>query len=313
MNKEIANDKDYKYVEFLPEKMFWKSSSQGWAFDHCSINDFLVAKEFVLDYDNARIELDCIYNKDNYNREDVKCYYNIYDKTTDVTYYENEIKDINGIIKEHSIDVPPSWEGDLKEYENRVYKEYNKLYDKINKNIDDYCQYYPEKEEVREYLLGAFDSEFKYTDDLRKLEFQDVKPLSCYEHKYFEEIKDLNEYVASKMNYNVSGKPVEINLLEGIPDGVFTNIENLRLLKTEKNDLFMVRRSKKDTKWNFTNDLFVFKEEVNRDSVLEFIKQFDNEKSKVNKVEINRDGNLSCKEGEGVLNGNGSKKKSKSR
>jgi hypothetical protein len=317
----LVRDNKYQHVELKLENLRWASNSQGWYFKDANINDIIKEKEFKLEYENAEIELNCLVNTDDYNRGNLKCYYTIYDKKADIVFGEVGMKQLKDYIKENGIDIPKTWEGDVRNFESKLCEEYDKLYDEITGIIDNYNGYYPEKQEIKEYIEDT-NLEVKYTEELANLETQEIKSLACYDHLKFSTQKELSDYMVYEKykGYSLPSK----DLLEGVSEDSFENIHRMVLFSPvnranpqEGEKFYLLSRSKKSEPGKYNSDcsydLFVLGEKPNRDSAVEFLNQYDFAQNKVNKVEINRADNQSGKEGEIVSNGNGSKKKSKSR
>jgi hypothetical protein len=163
-----GNAEKYKAVKFIRDKASWQSGSQGWYYDHCGPQDFLVHKDFCVTEDRFCLELRDV---DSYP---ARCGRWGYDHDfewclliTDngITHeYSGSFRYIQEQFENEGWDVPIEAIRLVKEHEEQYRVEFEELQKRIEKEIQYYSDYWPSDEEIGDYFR-ANEVEFVIDED----------------------------------------------------------------------------------------------------------------------------------------------------
>jgi len=280
--EELARGEEYKHIAFNPEKLHWGSNSQGWYFERgTDINEVITPKSFVIEEGKSVIQLEGVYTEDSQGKASLKFGYTLYEngqsKLEDFPFDELKLAALR-----NGVEMPLGFEEKVKGFEKEYSVEFENMLTDITTHISDCNDYYPSKEDIYEYLVSDLlenkhnEVEFKYTDELKKLESQKIEMMECYEYKHFEDRKEEEEYLKKRF-YDKGASFINTELMKGVPED-FRGYAGIRTFSVTNGEYVLERDRKKPYHLpgnQIDKDTFVFKKEFNRDSAFHFLKEFD--------------------------------------
>jgi hypothetical protein len=145
----------YKAVKFIRDKVYWQSGSQGWYYDHCSVEDFLKYKDFYKQTKKYTLEL-----RDGWQYKEDKTWVPKYAfewylslaKGGVENEWTGEFADIRKQFENDGWDIPSVVIRMVKAREEQFAKEFGELIKRVEEEIRYYSQYWPTDEEVAGYF-----------------------------------------------------------------------------------------------------------------------------------------------------------------
>jgi hypothetical protein len=145
----------YKAVKFIRDKVRWQSGSQGWYYDHCSVEDFLKYKDFYKHTKKYTLEL-----RDGWRYKKDKTWVPKYAFEWYLSLvkggieheYTGEFADIKKYFERHGWFIPIGVTETIRLHEEQFAKEFEELVKRVEEEIRYYDQYWPTDEEIAEYF-----------------------------------------------------------------------------------------------------------------------------------------------------------------
>jgi hypothetical protein len=145
----------YKAVKFIRDNVCWQSGSQGWYYDHCSVEDFLKCKDFYRQTKNYTLEL-----RDGWRYKEDKTWVPKYAfewylslaKGGIESEWTGEFADIQKQFENDGWDIPAIVIRTVKAQEELFGREFEELIKRVEEEIWYYDRYWPTDEEVAEYF-----------------------------------------------------------------------------------------------------------------------------------------------------------------
>jgi hypothetical protein len=153
---DIARNTKDKLIEFKPSRLYWSGGSQGWYYQHCTADKFLICRGYTKDMRTYRLSL---VNVETYRAEYGKNNAEYYFEWDLILFpnnyaYRGDLADILKETSENSFPLPPAVLKTIRTVENQYRKEHTTALAEIEKVVQEFNDYYPENEEIADYFIN---------------------------------------------------------------------------------------------------------------------------------------------------------------
>jgi len=260
--------------------------SQGWHFNtnggENALHRIITPKPFDIPDIKIDIALDAFYCPDAYCRKPLEFYYTCKERDSGKAITGVSLGDVQKWAREEKVKIPSDVIACVRGYEKNCQKVFTEVYKKLVNNISEINAYYPKRDEIREYIEKN-DMPVLYDETMKGLEKQDIRRMDCFLHKEFETYSDLNSAVREMYGKSLNAVGLEgANLIKGVSESsvLVPYMEKYKVEKKGEYVLVRMERLNQALDNRAKCDLFVFKEDFNRDSAAHFIQAFDKEREK---------------------------------